>query len=223
MNRHPEKTKLVTEANEIIFRAETLRFGVPIGSGRVVPLYWDSRIALAHPTALRAIATSFAAMVDTMLGVDVIAGCETSGISIAAATSLETNLPWVYIRKQEKGHSENRVVEGTRRSELVGVLVDDVIATGATKAALIKAARSQVTIRWVCVILDDSGGSYRDWTDREDIVLASLFTYDELLHAVRQLHRLPAVVENAIEAYKGDRDDWHVNFAIEQLRASLLA
>jgi len=101
------------------------------------------------PELIREVATYIAKTADT--NVDKIVTIEAMGIHIGTALSLLTNIPLVIIRKrkygvpgeiavhQVTGYSKDRLyLNGVHKGDRV-IIVDDVISTGGTMKAVIKA------------------------------------------------------------------------------------
>ncbi|MBU0613390.1 hypothetical protein KKB10_05275 [Patescibacteria group bacterium] len=104
------------KAIEVLAQERFYTTGVKIKAGRIVPIYWDPKAALSYPVVLKTIAQEFARIIKKIKPkIEVIAGSETGGISLAATTAMELNLPWVYIRKKSKGYSTDALVEGIYR------------------------------------------------------------------------------------------------------------
>jgi orotate phosphoribosyltransferase len=141
--------------------------------------------------------------------IEIIAGGETGGIGLAAAIALETKLPWVYIRKKAKGYSTDSLIEGIYSKGARAVLVDDVIATGASKEIFIENVRGELNIQKIIVILDDTGGKYPEWISRRKIKFEALFNKKDRDLYFRKIGFFSEVVWELEQAYEADRDNWH--------------
>lgn len=131
------------EAAPVVDRGEYQYFVHPVTDG----------IPNVEPALLREISEEIVARVD-IEAFDAIFTAEAMGIHIATAVSLETDLPFVIARKrsygfdgevavhQETGYSESELyVNGLEAGDRL-LVVDDVISTGNTLAALAAAAES---------------------------------------------------------------------------------
>jgi uridine monophosphate synthetase len=64
---------------------------------------------------------------------DRIAGVPYAGLPLAVAASLAGGVPLVYPRREEKGYGTNRRIEGLFQPGERVVVVDDMVADGASK------------------------------------------------------------------------------------------
>ncbi len=129
-------------------------------------------ILLVEPDLLREVSEAIKKVSD--LDVDKIVCMEAMGIHIATALSLETNIPFVVVRKrfyglkdevavhQVTGYSECELyINGIRKGEKI-LVVDDVISTGGTIVAVLNALeRSGVDIVDVVVVVEKGEGKER--------------------------------------------------------------
>lgn len=112
------------------------------------------------------------------LDVDKIVCVEAMGIHLATAVSLLTNIPFVVVRKrsygldgevavhQTTGYSEGELyVNGLSKGDRV-LLVDDVVSTGGTMTAVIKALQ-RIETEIVDVIAIIEKGEGREFVERE--------------------------------------------------------
>ena len=108
-------------------------------------------VPLVESELLQEVADSVSKYAD--LNVDKIVCVEAMGIHLATAISLRTDIPFVVVRKrsydllgevpvhQTTGYSEGELyINGLKRGDRV-FLVDDVVSTGGTMAAVIKALK----------------------------------------------------------------------------------
>jgi orotate phosphoribosyltransferase len=187
--------------------SKAIRLGVKTGPGRIIPVYWDPKAALSQPETLRAVIKALAEIINE-LGVKVIAGGETGGISLAAGLALETNLPWVYIRKKPKGYSTNLLVEGSYDINAPTVLVDDVVATGMGKEEFIINANGLLDIKHLVVVFDDSDQIYKTTLKQRGINFYSLVTFEEFVEYLHQTSVISNTWYDFAKAYIKDRDNW---------------
>jgi adenine phosphoribosyltransferase len=137
-----EILKKTLEESPIVKKGEYNYFIHPITDG----------IMLVEPDLLREVAGAITKIAN--LNVDKIVCMEAMGIHIATALSLETNIPFVVVRKrcyelegevavhQVTGYSECELyINGIKKGDKV-LVVDDVISTGGTMIAVLNALKS---------------------------------------------------------------------------------
>ena len=121
-------------------------------SGRKSRFYLDKYLFETRPELLREIARRFAAHT---AGADRLAGPELGGVALAAATALETGLPFVIVRNSRKeGYGTGRLIEGRlERGERV-VILEDVATSGgqALEAARVLVEHGAGVLRIVAVL-----------------------------------------------------------------------
>ncbi len=103
-------------------------------SGKKSNFYVDIKQASTKPKILREIGKC---MAEHLKGEERIAGMELGAVPLAVALSLETNLPYLIIRKVERKHGTGKLIEGEMKKDDKIILVEDVTTTG---LSLLKAA-----------------------------------------------------------------------------------
>lgn len=157
-----EILKKTLEESPVVKKGEYDYFIHPITDG----------IMLVEPDLLREVAKAIKEVAD--LNVDKIVCMEAMGIHIATAFSLETDIPFVVVRKrsyeldeeiavhQITGYSECEMyINGIIRGDKV-LVVDDVVSTGGTMIAVLNALKSSgVEIVDVIAVVEKGGGKER--------------------------------------------------------------
>lgn len=161
-----------------IVEAAYLEGDFVLSSGARSAFYFDKYLFETRPGILRRVATQMAPLLPD--GIDRIAGPELGAVALATALSLETDLPFVIVRKGVKGYGTDRVVEGhLEKGERVAV-VEDIVSTG--REAIRAAERLRdvgVTVEAIVAVIDrQQGGS--DNVEAAGFRLVSLFQRDEL-------------------------------------------
>ena len=136
-----------------------IRFGTFIlASGRTSDYYVDVKRASTRPELLREIAGRMAPHV---AGYQRIAGVELGAIPIATAVALETNLPFLLVRRAAKEHGTGKAFEGELLPDDRVVFVEDVVTTGGTLRAAVERLRGEGASvdRAVAVVDRGEGGS----------------------------------------------------------------
>jgi len=146
-------------------------------SGKKSNYYVDIKLASTQPKILREIASQMAENVEG----DRIAGMELGAVPIASAVSLETDLPFLMVRKKKKGHGTAGRIEGKfERGDKVTV-VEDVTTTGGSSVETVEVLRDAgAEVEKVLVVVDRKEGAEKRLKD-VDVELIPLITADELI------------------------------------------
>lgn len=97
-------------------------------SGKKSKYYLDKYRFETQPAILRSLAELFAEHISPTT--TQIAGAELGGVSLAAATSLQVNLPFVIVRNAKKGYGTSNLFEGMLGSGDRILIVEDIATTG---------------------------------------------------------------------------------------------
>ena len=110
-----------------------------------------------------------------------LAGPELGAVTLAAAASLASGLPFVIVRKEAKGYGTRNRLEGVYESGSVACLVEDIVTSGGAAVEAVHALREAgiVCRTAVCVVDREEGGV--DALAREAVRLRPLFRAAELL------------------------------------------
>jgi len=114
-----------------------------------------------------------------------VAGAALGGCPLAGAVSLvaePVRLDILYVRRQTKDHGTKRLVEGDVRPPAAVVLLEDVVTTGATTIAAVKALEGVgLEVVGVVVLVDRQEGGFARITAELDIPLRSIFTREDFI------------------------------------------
>jgi len=124
---------------EEIVKAGAFRLGdFTLASGRKSDYYVDLRSVTTRPELLKKVAK---AMSQHTGKPDKIAGVELGAVPIAVALSLETDIPFLMIRKQKKDHGAGKLVEGELHPGDRVIFVEDTVTTAGSLIKAIEAVR----------------------------------------------------------------------------------
>jgi len=141
------------EFSNILLRTGSLKFGTfKLASGILSPYYVDLRLIPSNPEAFQRTVAMYRSVLepDLVKRAERLAGVPTAGIVYAAVVALSLSKPFLYVRKEEKGHGRERRIEGLLQPGDRVVILDDVVTTG---KSLLEAAD---TIRAEGGIVDDA-------------------------------------------------------------------
>ena len=118
---HPELAKRIAEV--ALLRGEFI-----LRSGRKSNYYLDKYRFETQPDILRALGTLLAERIPSHI--DRIAGAELSAVALAAAASMSTGKPCLFIRNQKKDYGTAKQIEGILNPGETVIIVEDILTTG---------------------------------------------------------------------------------------------
>ena len=141
---------LVVESSKIaeyLLKIKAVRLAVnePFtwSSGWRSPIYCDNRLILSYPEYRKEIAKAFVEIIqDKYPNAKAIAGVATGAIAWGVLVAEAMGLPFVYIRSKAKGHGLQNLVEGKVDPETPYVIIEDLISTGKSSVAALKALQA---------------------------------------------------------------------------------
>jgi orotate phosphoribosyltransferase len=125
-------------------------------------LYLDKYRFETDPALLRPLASAFAGLAfDELPTPELLAGREMGAVPLVTALALETDLPFVMVRRGPPTRTAARQVEGVYEEGQHTTLVEDVVVEGGSALAAVDALRQAglVTEVAVCVVDLGEGGA----------------------------------------------------------------
>jgi orotate phosphoribosyltransferase len=164
-----------------IYEVAHLRGTFTLRSGQVSTEYFDKFQFTSRPELLEAVAEAMAEIVPA--DVDVLAGLQLGGVPLAAALSLKTRTPAVYVRLQRKSYATQKIAEGVDLDGKVVAIVEDVVSTGGQIVLSAEDLRQEgADVRHALAVVDrETGGRKNLAAARLDYQF--LFTWRELERA----------------------------------------
>ena len=153
-------------------------------SGRRSSYYLDKYRFETRPDLLRAIAQRIAAVVaEHEPDAALLAGPELGAVALAAATSLESGLPFLIVRGEAKGYGTANRLEGAYAEGQTVCLVEDVVTSGGAACEAVDALREAGLIcrTAICVVDREEGGV--DALARHAVRLRPVFRISEIAEA----------------------------------------
>lgn len=100
-------------------------------SGLQSPIYCDNRKTLSYPEIRTFIKEGLVHLIRTNFpSVEVIAGVATGAIAQGVLVAQDMNLPFIYVRSEEKKHGLTNIVEGLVKPNQKVVVIEDLVSTG---------------------------------------------------------------------------------------------
>lgn len=153
---------------EALKECYAIRFGeFTLSSGKKSKYYVDIKKASTDPEVLKLIAKSIAELLKRhSIPADYIGCVALGGVPIAVAVSLETGLPLIIIRKEEKEYGMKGQIIGEYSRGSSVVLIEDVVTTGGSVLKAIKTLRGEgLVVRHVVAVVDREEGAGKSLSD----------------------------------------------------------
>ncbi len=161
-----------------LIRCKAVQFGdFTLTSGKKSQYYVNIKKASTLPDLLRLMATCLAEQVEG----ERIAGMELGAVPLAVATSLETNIPYLMVRKGDRAHGTGKGIEGAFKSGERVTIVEDVATSGGSivKTAKILTDAGLKVVRALVVVDREEGAS--TLMKEHGIPFQAILTASELL------------------------------------------
>jgi orotate phosphoribosyltransferase len=158
--------------------ADAVKFGeFELSHGGTSDYYVDKYVFETDPNCLRLIASAFAGRI----GDSHLAGVALGAVPLVAATAVETDRPYVIVRKKTKEYGTGNQIEGEFGAGEELVVLEDIATTGQSAIDAVEALRGAgAVVDRVLVVVDREEGA-RETLAEHDIELESLLTASELL------------------------------------------
>jgi orotate phosphoribosyltransferase len=179
-------------------------------SGWRSPVYCDNRLTLSFPAFRAEITAALVAMIRKKYPQATgVAGVATAGIPQGALVADRLGLPLIYIRSEAKKHGMGNQIEGRLQPELNYVVVEDLISTGGSSLAAVKALHDAGGQAVGVAAVFDYGFSHAAAAFQEaNVDCQSLVKLDDLLaKAVENQYIQPAEME-VIQEWRRDPVAW---------------
>ena len=158
--------------------ADAVLFGeFELSHGGTSDYYVDKYRFETDPTCLRLVADAYADRV----GDATLAGVALGAVPLVAATAVETDSPYVIVRKAAKEYGTGNRIEGRLEDGEEVVVLEDIATTGQSALDAVEALRDAgAVVNRVLVVVDREEGA-RDLLADHDVELESLLTASRLL------------------------------------------
>ena len=181
-----------------------LKFGeFTYKSGAKGPMYLDLRLFISHPKVMKKVAKLYAKVLQG-LQYDRLAGVAYAALPIAGAISLETEQPWIFVRKEgiAKDHGLGKSLEGEFNPGDTVVMIEDLVNRATSLVEAIGAIESHdLKVKDAVVLLDYEKGGKKVLADAG---------YN--LHAFMTVHELVDIMHT-----EGKIDDVHYQKCVDFL------
>ena len=145
-----------------------------------VPVYFDLSAIISNPRYFDMITDMLADKIRA-INPDKIAGAFTSGIPLATALCLKTNIPMVFIRRESKKYGFKNAIEGVLKPGETVVLIDDMITELKHNESFIDAINSTGAKTTTFFVVMDYQLGAKETLKEKGINLESLTTLSDIV------------------------------------------
>ncbi len=179
-------------------------------SGWKSPIYCDNRITLSYPKIRTHIRQEFVRIIEDVFGKpDVIAGVATGGIALGALVAQELGLPFVYVRSEAKGHGMQNLIEGRIDSGQSVVVVEDLVSTGKSSLAAVKALRDAgCEVKGMVAIFTYGFEVATKALEKADCNLETITNYNALVDQALKSGYITEIEKESLRAWRVDPANW---------------
>ncbi|MBE8221449.1 MAG: orotate phosphoribosyltransferase [Bdellovibrionales bacterium] len=157
-----------------IYNASYLTGKFLLRSGQYSSEYFDKYRFESDPFLLKSVANELKNLIPS--NTDILAGLEMGAIPIAAAISMELNLPCVFVRKEAKKYGTSKIIEGIDIKDKNVCIIEDVITTGGQVLLSLEDLRKDgARVNTVVCVIDRSISPIQKFADK-NLHIKSLFT-----------------------------------------------
>jgi len=191
--------------------------------GMILPLFIDTVPLMFKPSTFKVVIRELAKEVSKM-DIDIVAGGITPGVPLAAGVSLEINKSFACVRKEPKGYSQKRVVDGDIKPGNKVVLIDDFYVSGENKEIFIEhiATTGGVVTDILSVGLLSEKLLF-DWQLKfPNVRVHYLVNYIEASHHLAEVGIISAELDTIVKYFVMDPYNWQENKDIWNKFNSLL-
>ncbi|MCK4366140.1 MAG: orotate phosphoribosyltransferase [Thermoplasmatales archaeon] len=167
------------ELIQLLKKCGAIQFGkFVLTSGAVSDYYIDIKKASTNPSVLKKIAK---AIVEYAEGYDLLAGMELGAVPLVVALSLETNVPYVIVRKEKREHGTSKQIEGEEVKDKKVLIIEDVTTTGGSIIKTIKIIRENKGIVDEVVVVVDRESGAEEKLKNVDVSFIPLLSVSDIL------------------------------------------
>ncbi len=159
-------------------------------SGIRSPIYCDNRILLSFPSYRNLVAKEIANLISNKYkSVEIIAGVATGAIGIGLLVAEKLKLPFIYVRRESKGHGRKNQIEGCIDKNKKVFVVEDLISTANSSIKAIQALKkAEMKVLGMSSIFTYELPTAKDNLKTEKIDFFSLSNYSTLIKVAQKLN-----------------------------------
>lgn len=188
---HELERSVAARLASLLYHSGAVRFdikgGTTLSSGIRSPIYIDSRLLFSAPGKRREVAAAlFARAAAEGINYDVVAGTAVGGISPALLLAEKGKKGFVFVRATPKSHGTKKRIEGESVIKKRTLLVEDVVVSGGSSIAALKALKDEgAEITDVIALVSYNFPGARAAFAKEGVRLHALTTVRDIIDEAR--------------------------------------
>jgi orotate phosphoribosyltransferase len=210
-----------TRVAQVLIEIEAIGFSpdapVTFKSGIVSPVYVDNRTLPYWPEQWHTVLAAFQQLIrEDNIQSEVIAGMAAAGIPHSAVLGYILRKPSVFVRKEVKEHGTGRLVEGGDVQGKRVALVEDLVTTGSSSLAGVRALREAGAVVSDCLAIISYGfDEARAAFDEADVRLHTLTSFNVVVAEALKIGLFGAEEKSVIEDWFHDPHGWAARQGVE--------
>lgn len=179
-------------------------------SGIKSPIYCDNRKILSYPKIRTYIRQEFTKLIRDEFGeLDLIAGVATGAIAHGVLVAQELGLPFAYVRSSKKDHGMSNQIEGVVESGQSVVVIEDLVSTGQSSLAAVKALREAgCNVKGMVAIFTYGLESATNNFKEENCILHTLTDYNHLIKYALEMKYIKESDKLSLVSWRENPEGW---------------
>lgn len=179
-------------------------------SGIKSPIYCDNRKILSYPKIRTYIRQEFTKLIRDEFGeLDLIAGVATGAIAHGVLVAQELGLPFAYVRSSKKEHGMSNQIEGVVESGQSVVVIEDLVSTGQSSLAAVKALREAgCNVKGMVAIFTYGLESATNNFKEENCILHTLTDYNHLIKYALEMKYIKESDKLSLVSWRENPEGW---------------
>jgi len=179
-------------------------------SGIKSPIYCDNRKILSYPKIRTYIRQEFTKLIRDEFGeLDLIAGVATGAIAHGVLVAQELGLPFAYVRSSKKDHGMSNQIEGVVESGQSVVVIEDLVSTGQSSLAAVKALREAgCNVKGMVAIFTYGLESATKNFKEENCILHTLTDYNHLIKYALEMKYIKESDKLSLVSWRENPEGW---------------
>lgn len=179
-------------------------------SGIKSPIYCDNRKILSYPKIRTYIRQEFSKLIRDEFGeIDLVAGVATGAIAHGVLVAQELGLPFAYVRSTKKDHGMSNQIEGVVESGQSVVVIEDLVSTGQSSLAAVRALREAgCNVKGMVAIFTYGLESATVNFKEENCILHTLTDYNHLIKYALDMKYIKESDKLSLVSWRENPEGW---------------